>query len=250
MHGGEGTARRIGRTLALTASMGLLVAGCGDGLGDPPPNPASGPTVKSCVTPFDDLVADLNADGTPDRVSPGSLTSDDLTITFGAGDGGKDTRVGPRDLVGDDGEEAHDVLAVVADFDQDGWNDLFVVATPEFSGDNPEKPDVSELRLGPFSASGAGQSTHPVSLIEPRALAVADYNDDRYPDLAAYGHAGDGVYSTTARLGSEDGLDSDRNEKNAEYSEYAEQTDQQTPTDMPRATPTAFHPACAPDTTG
>lgn len=41
----------------------------------------------------------------------------------------------------------------MADFDQDGWNDLFIVATDEFSGDDPLEPDVSALRLGPFSNS-------------------------------------------------------------------------------------------------
>lgn len=188
-------------------------------------------------------MADLNGDGTADHVSPPSLTGADLIITFGAKDG-PDTKTGPRGLVGDRGEDAKDVLAVVADFDQDGWNDLFVTATDTFSGDDPLEPDVSELRLGPFSARGRGQSDHHVDLTEPRAVAVADYNHDHYPDLASYGHEGDGVYSTTARLGGEKGLDRESDEENRGYAQEADQTDQQTPDSMPEADLTAFYPAC------
>ncbi|MGY6019018.1 FG-GAP-like repeat-containing protein [Streptomyces spinosirectus] len=195
------------------------------------------------------LVADLNADGRADHVSPPSLTGADLTLTLQE-EGGRETKVHPRDLVGDDGKGARSVLAVVADFDQDGWNDLFVVATPAFQGDDPAQPDVSELRLGPFSAGGRGQSNHHVDLSEPRAIAVADYNHDHYPDLAAYGHAGDGVYSTTARLGSDKGLDGEADEVNRRYEKEAEQTDRQTPDSMPQADLTAFYPVCDGDGDG
>lgn len=188
-------------------------------------------------------MADLDGDGTADRVSPPSLTGADLTITFGA-ENGRGTKAGPRDLVGDRGEDAKDVLAVVADFDQDGWNDLFVTATDAFRGDDPLEPDVSELRLGPFSARGRGQSDHHVDLTEPRAVAVADYDHDRHPDLASYGHEGDGVYSTTARLGSEKGLDRESDEANRRYLKEADRTDRKTPGSMPKADLTAFYPAC------
>ncbi|MGI5133366.1 MULTISPECIES: FG-GAP repeat domain-containing protein [unclassified Streptomyces] len=188
-------------------------------------------------------MADLDGDGTADYVSPPSLTGADLTITFAA-EGGRETKVGPRDLVGERGEDAKDVLAIVADFDQDGWNDLFVVATGAFRGDDPLEPDVSELRLGPFSARGRGQSDHHVDLTEPRAVAVADYNHDRFPDLASYGHEGDGVYSTTARLSSEKGLDRESSEENRQYTKEADQTDLKTLDSMPEADLTTFYPAC------
>ncbi|MEU3348277.1 VCBS repeat-containing protein [Streptomyces sp. NPDC006700] len=188
------------------------------------------------------LVAGLNGDGIADRVSPPSLTGADLTIVFGTKDGQRETQVGPRDLVGDRGKSAQDVLAVVADFDQDGWNDLFVAATNAFQGDDPLDPDVSELRLGPFSARGRGQSDHYVELSEPRA--VADYDHDRYPDLASYGHAGDGVYATTARLGSEKGLDRESDATNRQYTRDADQTDRRVPGSMPKADLTAFYPTC------
>ncbi|MEW2493736.1 VCBS repeat-containing protein [Streptomyces nodosus] len=190
------------------------------------------------------LVADLNDDGIADHVSPPSLTGADLTITFGAEHGQQEKKVGPRDLVGDRGRSAKDVLAVVADFDQDGWNDLFIAATKEFEGDDPVAPDVSELRLGPFSAQGRGQSDHHVTLSEPRALAVADYNHDHHPDLASYGHEGDGVYATTARLGSEKGLDPKFDATNGQYTKEADQTDRRIPDSMPRADLTAFYPTC------
>ncbi|GGY94314.1 VCBS repeat-containing protein [Streptomyces poonensis] len=207
------------------------------------------------MTSSGNLVADLDGDGTADHVSSSSLTGADLTITFGAGAGagaedGRGTKVGPRDLVGDRGEDAEDVLAVVADFDQDGWNDLFVVATDAFGGDDALEPDVSELRLGPFSARGRGQSDHHVDLTEPRAVAVADYNDDRYPDLASYGHEGDGVYMTWARLGSEEGLDRKPDEMNRRYMREADQTDQKTPESLPEADPTTFYPPCDGDGDG
>jgi hypothetical protein len=54
-----------------------------------------------------------------------------------------------------------DVVAVVADFDHDGWSDLFIAATGRFAGDDPIDPKVSELRLGPFSTRGRGQSDPP-----------------------------------------------------------------------------------------
>ncbi|MFI9603436.1 VCBS repeat-containing protein [Streptomyces sp. NPDC052043] len=191
------------------------------------------------------LVADLNGDGIADRVSPPSLTGADLTITFGSKHGRRGTTVGPRDLVGDRGKSAKDVLAVVADFDQDGWSDLFVAATNAFQGDDPLDPDVSELRLGPFSARGRGQSDHHVELSEPRALAVADYDHDHHPDLASYGHEGDGVYATTARLGSRKGLDRKSDAANRQYTKDADQTDRRIPGSMPKADLTAFYPTCA-----
>lgn len=245
MRDGGRTAGRACCLLALAAST-ALVAGCGDGRGDPPSRPTAGSAIGSCLTSDGSLVADLDGNGTTDRVSPASLTGADLTITFGAEDG-RDTKVGPRDLVGDRGKDAEDVLAVVADFDQDGWNDLFIAATDAFEGDDPQEPDVSELRLGPFSARGRGQSDHHADLIEPRAVALADYNHDRYPDLAAYGHEGDGVYATKARLGSEKGLDRESDEENGRYTVSADQTDQQTPDSMPEADLTTFYPACDAD---
>jgi hypothetical protein len=241
VRGGGRTAWRACRVPALAVSLALL-AGCGDGRGDPPARPDAGQQSGSCVTATGVLVADLDGDGNADRVSS-SYTGADLTVTFGAG-GGRGTEVGPRDLVGDRGADAEDVVAVVADFDQDGWNDLFVVATDSFQGDDPVTPDVSELRLGPFSATGRGQSDHHVDLTETRAIAVADYDHDRYPDLAAYGHEGDGVYSTTARLGGAKGLDRTSDEENRRYDEDAARTDERIPRSMPEADPTTFSPVC------
>lgn len=239
---GGRTAGRACCVLALVTSTALM-AGCGDGRGDPPGRPAAGPAIGSCATSTGVLVADLDGDGTADRVSSPSRTGAGLTITFGA-EGGRGAKVGPRDLVGERGDGAKDVLAVVADFDRDGWSDLFVVATGAFQGDDPVRPDVSELRLGPFSARGRGQSDHHVDLSEPRAIAVADYDHDRYPDLASYSHEGDGVYSTTARLGGVKGLDRRSDDRNRAYTKEADQTDRATPDSMPEADLTAFYPLC------
>ncbi|MEV5342531.1 VCBS repeat-containing protein [Streptomyces sp. NPDC052676] len=225
-----------------------LVAACSDGRGDPPPRPTAGPAIATCVTASGGLVADFDGDGTADRASKADLTGAGLTLTFGAKDGARDaagTTVRPRDLVGDRGEDAKDVLAVVADFDRDGWVDLFVAATGEFRGDDPIEPDVSELRFGPFSSRGRGQSDRHVDLNEPRAVAVADHDGDRYPDLAAYRHQGDGVYATEARLGGEHGLDRKLDAGNRRYVVVAEETDNPTPSAMPHTDLTGFHPTCA-----
>lgn len=76
-------------------------------------------------------------------------------------------------------------------------------------------------------------------------MAVADYDGDRYPDLAAYRHQGDGVYATEARLGGEHGLDRKLDSGNRRYVVVAEETDDPTPSAMHRADLTAFHPPCA-----
>ncbi|WP_151770682.1 FG-GAP repeat domain-containing protein [Streptomyces abyssomicinicus] len=237
---GRGRAARAHGVLALAVST-TLVAGCGDGRGDPPPRPAAGPAVKTCVTSSGGLVADLNGDGSPDRVSPPSLTGTDLVLTFGAEDG-RETEVAPRQLVGDRGEDTDIVVAVVADFDQDGWVDLYISATRDSIGDDPELPSVSELRLGPFSPRGQGQGDQHVDLYEPHAAAVADYDHDRYPDLAAYVYEGDGVYSTVARLGGAKGLDRSAQEENQRY---AKLTERGSVPDGPAVTDwTTFHPTC------
>ncbi|MEY9487998.1 hypothetical protein RKD26_003792 [Streptomyces calvus] len=242
----RGRTRRVRPSVVVAVlTTAALVAGCGgDGRGDLPARPSAGPSVTTCATPSGGLRADLDGNGSPDRVWPPSRTGADLVVAF-TGEDGHVTTARPRDLVGERGEDAEDVLAVVADFDRDGWQDLFIAATDAFSGDDPLTPAVSELRLGPFSPRGRGQSDHHVTLTEPRALAVADYDHDRHPDLAAYGHEGDGVYATTARLGGPHGLDRQADERNRRYLEEADRTDRQTPESMPQADPATFNPSCS-----
>lgn len=238
---GESRAAGPARCLLALVVSTAMATGCGDGRGDPPPRPTAGPAVETCVTSSGALAADLDGNGAADRVSPPSPTGTDLTLTFAA-EGGRETKVAPRQLVGDRGEGADIVVAVVADFDQDGWVDLFLSATKDSPGDDPERPSVSELRLGPFSPRGQGQSDHDVDLYEPHAAALADYDHDRYPDLAAFVYEGDGVYSTLARLGGAKGLDRDAREENRRY---AKQTDQGAVPDRSAVTDwTTFHPTC------
>ncbi|MFF4394046.1 FG-GAP repeat domain-containing protein [Streptomyces sp. NPDC001480] len=208
--------------------------------GTAPPRPAEASAVKPCVTGTGDLLADLDADGHRDRVLDPSGTGARLTITFGTASGpGK--RVGVHDLVGRSRPGETD-LAAVADFDRDGWADLVVVATGKWQGDSPIEPRLAELRRGPFSRTGRGHDPRHLDLGETRGVAVADYDHDRYPDLAAYIYDGDGMYQTRGRLG----------EKSAGIGRYtgkyvvdAEQTDDPTPTNMPYAGLRSFYPRCA-----
>ncbi|MEU8950561.1 VCBS repeat-containing protein [Streptomyces sp. NPDC048489] len=189
------------------------------------------------------LRADLNADGTADEVSPAPRAGTDsaLRITFGATHG-PDTLVTPEQLVGDRGDHPETVSAAVADFDRDGWLDLFIAATGKTWGDDPIDPAVSELRLGPFSARGRGQSDHHVDLSEPRAAGVADYNHDRYPDLAAYEYDGDGQYSVRSRLGGPKGLESKPTASDLPYT--SDMQSGPTPDSMPAPNLRTFYPSC------
>ncbi|MGW2837755.1 FG-GAP repeat domain-containing protein [Streptomyces sp. NPDC001493] len=227
----------------VACSVVLLATGCGDDRGDPPPKPDAGPAIRTCVTSSGGLRADLDGDGTADRVSPATATGTELRITFGA-TRGAGTSVNPRQLVGDRADGTVTLMGAVADFDRDGWLDLFVAATGPMEGDDPIEQAVSELRLGPFSARGRGQSDHHVELGETRAVGVTDYNHDRYPDLAAYVYRGDGTYVTEARLGGAGGLDREPDDANRQYTADAENTDQSIPDAMPDPAPRVFYPAC------
>ena len=195
------------------------------------------------MTPSGDLLADLDGDGRADRVSDPSHTGTQLTIAFGK-EAGYGTPVGVRKLVDSSGAEEKDVLAAVADFDGDGWSDLVVVATGQKQGDDPIEPAVAELVSGPFSASGRGQHTRHLDLGETRGIAVADYDHDSHPDLAVFAYAGDGVYQTEARLGDTDTGLADRTADTSKYSVYADQTDDETPSNMPSSGLRTFYSEC------
>ncbi|MFI5683177.1 FG-GAP-like repeat-containing protein [Streptomyces sp. NPDC051636] len=209
--------------------------------GTAPVRPSKPSAIKPCVTASGDFIADLDADGHADRVFDPSRIGARLTITFGAASGdGK--RVGVRELAGGSGHGGETDLALVADFDRDGWSDLLIVATGEWQGDDPVDPRVAELRRGPFSKSGRGHHPRHLDLGETRGVAVGDYNHDRYPDLAAFTYEGDGVYGTEGRLGDKAaGLESNT----GRYTVHAEQTDDGTPTNMPSDGLSSFYPRCA-----
>jgi hypothetical protein len=195
------------------------------------------------VSPSGDLLADIDGDGLADRVSDPSHTGARLTVAFGK-ETGYGTPAGVRKLVGGSGAGEKDVLAAVADFNGDGWSDLVVVATGQRQGDDAIEPTVAELVSGPFSASGRGQHTRHLDLGETRGIAVADYDHDRYPDLAVFSYAGDGVYQTQARLGSGDTGLADATDKSRKYDVYADQTDDDTPSNLPGSGLSTFYPEC------
>jgi hypothetical protein len=189
------------RTHAVFAVAGLMIfAGCEDDRGKPPPPPSAPSARASCVTASGELIADVNDDGHPDRISDPSRSGTRFSITFGVGTADEAT-VGARALADYTGGRQEYVIGAAADFNRDGWTDLVIVAGDEQAGDTPIYPRTAELRLGPFSNTGRGQKILPLGLGATSEMSVVDYNHDRYPDLAVYGHVGDGERMARARLG-------------------------------------------------
>ncbi|MFF4656341.1 FG-GAP repeat domain-containing protein [Streptomyces sp. NPDC001381] len=191
------------------------------------------------------LVADVDGDGFVDRVADPSHTGRELTLSRGTRSGFHEP-VGPRELVdGSAGSDEQDILAAVADFDQDGWSDLVVVALGERQGDDPIVPRVADLVFGPFSDAGRGQRTRRLDLGETRGIAVADYDHDRHPDLAVLTHSGDGVYEIQARLGNADtGLADATRRTDAAYTVPAGVSDGSGPGSLPRSGLAGFYLGC------
>lgn len=76
------------------------------------------------------------------------------------------------------------------------------------------------------------------------AFIIADYNHDRYPDLAAYVYDGDGQYSVRARLGGPKGLEGKQTASDLPYTSGAQQGDVPTPDSMPAPSLQTFYPPC------
>ncbi|WP_225828317.1 FG-GAP repeat domain-containing protein [Streptomyces naphthomycinicus] len=230
---------RLIRAAAVLAGL-LLVAGGEDSLGKPPPRPAAPSAVTACLERSGELVADVNDDGHPDRVTDPSRRGARLSIVFGAGSA-HETKVPVWGLADRTARRQEYVRAAVADFDRDGWSDLVVVAGEEQAGDDPVPPRVAELRLGPFSDTGRARRIVQLDLEATKDIAVADYNHDRYPDLAAYTYTGDGTYVTQARLGDpRTGLASDT----GTYTTDAAGTGYDPPADLSPSGLAPFYPGC------
>ncbi|MFH9085736.1 VCBS repeat-containing protein [Streptomyces sp. NPDC017673] len=237
---GTSRPRRLTRTASLLAGGLLLLAGGEDRLGEPPPRPTGPPAVTACLTPSGDLIADVDNDGLPDRITDPSHRGTRLAVTFGIGSA-RETTVGARGLADRTAARQEYVSAAVADFDRDGWTDLVVVAGQEQGGDDPVRPRVAELRLGPFSDTGRSRRTVPLDLGATKDIAVADHNHDRYPDLTAYTYSGDGTYQIQARLGDPNrGLSPDTRT----YTTDIPATGYHPPSPLPHAGLTPFHPPC------
>ncbi|MET8771960.1 FG-GAP-like repeat-containing protein [Streptomyces sp. NPDC004658] len=232
--------RRLTRAAFLLAGGLLLLAGGEDSRGGPPPRPTAPAAVTACLTRSGDLVADVNDDGLPDRISDASHRGALLTVTFAIGSP-RETTVRARGLADRTAGRQEYVSAAVADFDRDGWSDLVVVAGQEQGGDDPVRPRVAELRLGPFSDTGRSRRTVPLDLGATKDIAVADYNHDRYPDLAAYTYSGDGTYEIQARLGGpRTGLSPDTRT----YTTDIPGTGYDPPSPLPHAGLSPFYPPC------
>ncbi|MEV6834009.1 VCBS repeat-containing protein [Streptomyces sp. NPDC051133] len=218
----------------------LLFAGCEDSRGNAPARPTGPSAVAACVTGAGELIADVNADGLPDRVDDPSHRGAGLTVTFSVGSA-REATVTARALADRTGGRQEYVSAAVADFDQDGWADLVVVAGEEQGGDDPVPPRVAELRLGPFSDAGRGQRIVPLDLEATKDIAVADYDHDRHPDLAAYTYSGDGTYETQARLG---GAGTGLGPDTRSHTTDQEATGYRPPAVLPHSGLAPFYPPC------
>ncbi|TFV32135.1 hypothetical protein E4K10_15470 [Streptomyces sp. T1317-0309] len=130
-------------------------------------------------------MADLDGDGTADRVLLPSRTGAGLTITFEPREGGA------RRWGHGSGRERGTARRTCSP----SWRTSTGTAGVTSSSSPPARsrattrcdrtsPSCGRALLG----AGRGQSDHHVDLSEPVAIAVADYDHDRYPDLASYGH--------------------------------------------------------------
>ncbi|WP_320779611.1 VCBS repeat-containing protein [Streptomyces sp. CRN 30] len=192
--------------LAAGAALALLCA-CGGGPAGAPGGGAAGSPTRpaggrgDCVTPTGDQSTDVDGDGRADRVSDPSGSGRRLTVSFGDGSGdGHGTPVTARELAGRV-PARHDVLAAVADFDDDGHVDLVLVVTPSSTPmDDPRNAEV-RLRFGPVSPAGRADREERFPLFEASGVAVADYDHDDFPDLALYQYWGEGYHQIVALPG-------------------------------------------------
>jgi hypothetical protein len=234
------TSRRH-RGLWVAAGLGLALTGC---LRPAPLEPSGPSAFPPCSDINGRLIADVDNDGHPDRISGTEGIGTDLAIAFGEESGFAEPRT-TGVLLGSSREEGEEVMAAVADFDGDGWLDLAIAATAPVGGDDPVPSRVAELRLGPFSDRGTGQRTDELDLGTTFGLRVVDFDDDEHPDLASYRYEGDGVYGTGALLGGgEDGL-SDQVARFSDVDAPGYNLPRAGPEEhLPPSASDRFHPAC------
>lgn len=168
---------------------------------------AKGATKASepCLTENNQIVGDLDGDGSPDRITNAENTGAKVTIEWGKEGGSFGEKVSLNDLVG--AKKGETATAAVADFDLDKVLDLVVNIVEPSGGDDPSTARVAEYRPGPVERTKLESAeTRKLDIgdtTEVQKMGIHDFTDDVgevYPDLVMLNNAGDGVLERTVRL--------------------------------------------------
>ncbi|MFJ2771018.1 FG-GAP repeat domain-containing protein [Streptomyces sp. NPDC087300] len=188
--------------LTLTVAGYQASATGSSGSGDAGQSGKSTRAAAPCLADATTLIGDLDGDGHTDRISNPGHTGTKMTVQWGAADGSFGAKKAVRDLVGTRAGEV--TTAAVADFQKDGKLDLVVNIVKPSGVDDPNSARVSQFRPGPLKradlSSPSARKLDIGDVREAKQLAVANYGDDAYPDLAVLANAGDGVWERSVRL--------------------------------------------------
>jgi len=169
------------------------------------------------------LVGRLDGDAYPDKITDPDHKGRKMTVQWGTKDGSYGEPQSVNKLLGVRKNEIGTVA--VADFKNTGRLDMVVGVVEPSPYDDPNPQRVAEFRAGPVDRELHSAHTTRSDLGkegEAHALQIADYNGDKYPDLAISDYAGDGQTARSVRLSRPDGglgtSDPDANRKYGEES--------------------------------
>ena len=197
-----------------------------------------------CLVDGATLVGDLDGDGHPDKITNPGHTGTRVTIQWGSANGSFGEKESANDLVG--AKEGETASVAIADFQDDGSFDIVVNIVEPSRVDDSATARLAEFRPGPLKRSDLSSPKARHSDIgdhgEVEQLAIANYGDDAYPDLAVRNNPGDGQMDRDVRVsepGSGPGdLDREATEKYGEYGARAN------PPAMPTDGWKHFHKPC------
>ena len=160
----------------------------------------------TCLTDATTLVGDLDGDGNMDLISNPGHTGTKMTIQWGAKDNSFGKKVAVKDLLG--AKKGEVATAAVADFQNDGTLDMVVNIVKPASGDDPNNARLAEYRPGPVNRTDLGSDKARHSDVgdmgEAKQLRIANFDKDKYPDLAILNNGGDGQLDRDVRLSTKD----------------------------------------------
>jgi hypothetical protein len=150
-----------------TSNVTILLGDGGGGF-----TPAAGSPVTAGGGAISIAVGDFNGDGKADLVTA-NFSGNDVTILLGNGSGGFTQAAGSPFAVG-----VSPISVAVGDFNVDGKLDL---ATANFGNSGP---DSASVLLGNGSGGFTQATGSPFTVgVNPRAVAVGDFNGDGKPDV-------------------------------------------------------------------
>lgn len=197
-----------------------------------------------CLVGGTTLVGDLDGDGHPDKITNPGHTGTKMTIQWGSADGSFGEQESVKDLVG--AKEGEIASAAIADFQNDGSFDIVINIVEPSLGDDSATARLAEFRPGPLKRSDLSSPEARHSDIGDRGeveqLAVANYGDDAYPDLAIRNNPGDGQLDRDVRISQPgSGPGEFAREAMEEYGEYGARAN---PPAMPTDGWKHFHKPC------